>query len=298
MESFLPEHFYAYRKGRSPLQAIAFLSKSIGLSDSSRFHLVKINIEKCFETISHDYILDNFPFPKKSRRLLIRWIKGISICHDGKKKKQNWGVPERSVIGPIICNFVLAQLTKNFFVDINFPKNPVLINLKGNKRNIQVSRYILGYGDDLIFKVISPEESRYTLSKLKPLLSKANLRINLKEKTVYNLNFKCKFDWLGYTFLIIKSTEVKSTKMISTSERQNKIKNKKYSSACLLYISNFSYKKIKSELKIIIKSLQRRHLFVVIKEVNSVLRQVAGYYSFANNGSRLDYLTHYVDRLF
>jgi len=173
-----------------------------------------------------------------------------------------------------------------------------LINLKGNKKGIQVSRYILGYGDELIFKVISSEESGYTLSKLKSLLFKANLRMNLEERSVYNLDFKSKFDWLGYTFLIIKSTEVKPTKLISTSERQNKIKNKKYSSACLLYISNFSYKKIKSRLKIIIKSLQRRHLLVVIKEVNAVLREVAGYYSFANNGSRLDYLTHYVDRIF
>ena len=298
VESFLPEHFYGYRKGRSPLQAIAFLSKSIGLSDSSRFHLVKINIERCFDNISHDYILDNFPFPKKYKRLLIRWIKGISISHDGKKRKHNCGVPEKSVIGPIICNFVLAQLTKDFFVDNNFPKNPTLINLKGNKRNIQVSRYILGYGDELIFKVISSEESRYTLLKLNSLLFKANLWANLEERSVYNLDFKSKFDWLGYTFLIIKSIEVKPTKLISTSERQNKIRNKKYLLTCLLYISNTSYKNIKSKLKTLIKSLQRCHLFLVIKEVNSVLREVASYYSFATNGSRLDYLTHYVDRLF
>ena len=72
VESSLPAHFYAYRKGRSALQAAAFLSKSIGLSDTSRFHLVKIDIENYFDSISHDYILKNFPFPLKYKKLLIR----------------------------------------------------------------------------------------------------------------------------------------------------------------------------------------------------------------------------------
>ena len=72
VESTLPEHFYGYRKGRNPLQAIAFLSKSIQLSDLSRFYLTAVDITKCFDSISHDYILEEFPFPEKFKRLLHR----------------------------------------------------------------------------------------------------------------------------------------------------------------------------------------------------------------------------------
>ena len=189
-------------------------------------------------------------------------------------------------------------MTNKIFLDKNFPKNPTLVNLKGNKRNIQVTRYVLGYADDLIFKVISSEEAKYLLLKLKSLLLNANLLMNLEKTSIYDLNYKSKFDWLGYTFVTIKSAEVKPTKLISTSERQNKVKNQKYPTTTLMYISNSNYKKIKQKLKFIIKTLKNRHLFVVIKEVNAVLREVASYYSFATNGSRLDYLTHYVDRLF
>lgn len=72
VESTLPEHFYGYRKGRNPLQAIAFLSKSIQLSDLSRFYLTAVYIRKCFDSISHDYILEEFPFPEKLKGLLHR----------------------------------------------------------------------------------------------------------------------------------------------------------------------------------------------------------------------------------
>lgn len=44
IDTLLPENFYGFRKGRSPLQAIAYLFKSIQLSDTSRYHLVSIDI--------------------------------------------------------------------------------------------------------------------------------------------------------------------------------------------------------------------------------------------------------------
>lgn len=68
----LPENFYSFRKGRSSLQLIAYLSRSIQLSDTSRYYLLFADIRKCFDFISHDFILNKFPFPTRHKNLLVR----------------------------------------------------------------------------------------------------------------------------------------------------------------------------------------------------------------------------------
>jgi hypothetical protein len=98
------------------------------------------------------------------------------------------------VIGPLICNFVLSKILTNFFNDQQFPKNPKLINMKGNLRNIEVTRFIIGYADDLILRVIDMQEANYSLKKLEKILKYVGLNINKDKSCIYNLLEKSKFD--------------------------------------------------------------------------------------------------------
>lgn len=298
IDTLLPENFYGFRKGRSPLQAIAYLSKSIQLSDISRYHLLSIDIRKCFDSISHEFILNRFPFPLKYKDLLIRWIKCFRVLESGNKIKMRSGVPQGSVVGPIICNFTLAYLTNNFFADPFFLKNPALKNSKGNTRPIQVNRFFLSYADDLMIKVISKDEADYALKKLISELSKAGLKINSEKTHSYDLSIKAKFDWLGYTFLVLPKESLCYTKLVNRGERFLRGVNKKYTSVLLLYITNSNFTSIKKRLKKEIKKLKHEHLFPLLQKVNSMLRGIAGYYGFAAMGHRLDYLQHFVDRVF
>lgn len=298
IDTTLPENFYGFRKGRSPLQAIAYLSRSIQLSDTSRYHLVSVDIRKCFDSISHEFILNKFPFPMKYKALLIRWIKCFRVLEFGKKIKMLSGVPQGSILGPIICNFTLAYLTNDFFADPFFPKNPVLKNLKGKIRPIQVSRFIIGYADDLMIKVINQDEADYALKKLIGKLSEANLEINIEKTHSYDLSIKTKFDWLGYTFLALPKESLRYSKLINRGERFTRGVNKKYQTVLLLYITNTNFTSIKKGLKEEIKKLKHTHLFPVLRKVNSMLRGISGYYGFAVMGHRLDYLKHFVDRVF
>lgn len=129
------------------------------------------------------------------------------------------GVPQGSVLGLIICNFTLAYLTNDFFADPFFPKNPVLKNLKGKIRPIQVKRFIIGYADDLIIKIINQNEADYSLKKLISKLFKANLEINSEKTHTYDLSIKAKWDWLGYTFLALPKESLRYTKLISCGEK-------------------------------------------------------------------------------
>ena len=65
IESELSENFYGFRKERNSLQALAFLSKSIQSSEISNFFLISVSIGQCFNSISHEFIQKQFPFPIK-----------------------------------------------------------------------------------------------------------------------------------------------------------------------------------------------------------------------------------------
>jgi Reverse transcriptase (RNA-dependent DNA polymerase) len=90
------------------------------------------------------------------------------MVESGKKTKMRSGVPQGSVLGPVICNFTLAHFTSDFFKDSFFSTNLVEKNARGK------IRFLICYADDLIVKVINPHESYYVLKKLTGKLSKAN----------------------------------------------------------------------------------------------------------------------------
>lgn len=128
----LPELFFGFRKGRNTHQALAYLSHSINQSDTNRFSLLSMDISKCFDTISHEYILEHFPFPEKHKRLLVRWIKVVRVYENSSsadglskpkaKEKIYAGVPKGLVLGPVIANLVLAKVFEDFFEDKMFTR--------------------------------------------------------------------------------------------------------------------------------------------------------------------------------
>lgn len=139
-------------------------------------------------------------------------------------------MPQGSILGPIICNFVLSNLTKEFFNDTNFPKNgarklarasahPVVTNMKGKTRNLEVTRFLIGFADDLMIKVISEEEATYAIEKLSGSLAKADLQINRRKTRVHNLMLKSRFEWLGYTYVVVPKGDLYYSKLIGKGQR-------------------------------------------------------------------------------
>jgi len=66
--------------------------------------------------------------------------------------------------------------------------------MKGNLRSVEVTRFIIGFADDLMIKVINVQEVNYSYIKLEKLLKTVGLNINKEKSTIYNLLEKSKFD--------------------------------------------------------------------------------------------------------
>lgn len=295
----LPELFFGFRKGKNTHQALAYLSHSINVSDTSRFHLLYIDINKCFDTISHGYILEHFSFPEKYKKLLIRWLRGFRVCENSlRKERLDVGVSQGSVLGPVIANVILAKVFERFFDDTLFPRWFKSKTLAGKAKSFEINRYIIGYADDIILRLASKEEANHAKKKAEERLAVVGLRLNEEKVRLYDLSMKVKFDWLGYTFLIFPKDKVRYTKLIGRASRLMRQKQKVLPSSLLLYITNENFNKIKHKLKLIIGKLKNRDLYSVMKEANAILRGIAGYYSFANNIHRLDYLDHFVHKVY
>jgi len=295
IDSLISNKFYGFRKGRNALQAVAYLSKSIQFSDLTEYYVLKIDIKKCFNNLKHSYILKSFPFTKKYKTLLIHWLKYSSIEQNNKKDKLRKSIHQRSIISPLIFNFVLSTILNNFFNDKQFFKYSKPFNLKSNLHSIKAKRFFISYASDLIIKVINANEAGYSFIKLTGLLKIVGLHVNKEKSSIYNLLDKFKFDWLGYTFLIIPKVKIYSSTSINQDERGLVLKNK---NILILYLSNSNYKSIKINLKNIIGLLKHHALLPVLRKVNSILQGIARYFSFANNTKRLNYLCHFVDRCF
>lgn len=64
-EAKYPEHMYGFRKGRNTHQAAGFLKKVLEKSNVTSAGLILLDIEKCFDSMSHQVILTHFTVPDK-----------------------------------------------------------------------------------------------------------------------------------------------------------------------------------------------------------------------------------------
>jgi hypothetical protein len=87
---------------------------------------INVDIEKCFDRISHSFILKYVPIVNKYRFLLKAWlyapIYGTSSVNHSNIVKiiPKFGIPQGSIIGSLTCNFVLDGLEEFLLKDLPF----------------------------------------------------------------------------------------------------------------------------------------------------------------------------------
>lgn len=71
IEAKADNHSFGFRPGRNAHQALAVVSANLkSHTGSESNYILDAGISKYFERISHTWILENFPFPKKYNKIL------------------------------------------------------------------------------------------------------------------------------------------------------------------------------------------------------------------------------------
>lgn len=189
LDPIFHEDSYGYRPHRSAHQALERARKRCWQLD----WVLDLEVSKFFDTIDHDLLMKAVKRHTSERWILLyieRWLKVPYEDKSGIRIVRTQGVPQGSVIGPILANLYMHYAFDEW--------------MKRNYSYIVFERY----ADDVICHCRSKDEAEILQASIVKRLAECNLTLNeSKTKLVY-----CKddlrrgawvneqFDFLGFTF--------------------------------------------------------------------------------------------------
>ena len=270
----------------------------------SAYYYLNVDVVKCFEKISHNAIFEKTPLTNKYLFLLKAWCKASIIGPESVKGKTvtirpTEGIPQGSIIGPIICNIILDGLQD--FVQDNLPerynrsekelsymrfKNP---DSKRTRATTYLLLYCVRYADDILILAKCSQEN---INKIQELLIKFLNNVGLEIKNSSELQGKLfqpgdSFVYLGFKFVYPDLRKSKTfdngkfTKSKITPMRLAQNVTSRYSnSGIFLLVSKPALQKFKDHLK---KQLSKKFSFLSVEQmIDSLNKLVRGFLNYYN----------------
>lgn len=189
IEPHFHEDSYAYRPKKSALDAVEKAKER-----SYTFHWVlDLDIKGFFDNIDHELLIKALERHVKCKWAMMyikRWLSVPYQLKDGTQVERTKGVPQGSVVGPILANLFLHYTFDEW--------------MRRNHSNISFERY----ADDTICHCVSLKQAEFIHRAIKKRFAECKLELNEeKTKIVYckknhrDIAYDCiQFDFLGYTF--------------------------------------------------------------------------------------------------
>lgn len=190
LEEVFHEDSYGYRPNRTALDAVAKAQARCWKKD----WVIDLDIKGFFDNIPHDLLMKAVRKHCKEKWVLLyieRWLVVPLERANGELVERIKGVPQGSVIGPLLANLYL-HYCMDLWLDRNYPE-------------CKFERY----ADDCIVHCSSEQEAVEVKERLEDRMQECGLELHPeKTKIVYckDSNRKrtaehIKFDFLGYTFM-------------------------------------------------------------------------------------------------
>jgi len=189
IEPYFHEDSYGYRPNRSAHDAVAKARERCW-----RYAwFLDMDISKFFDTIDHGLLMKAIKKHVKEKWILLyisRWITVPYVKVDGEQVERDEGVPQGSVIGPLLANLYLHYVFDKWMTI----KHPSILFER--------------YADDTICHCKTKEEAEELQVSIRARMEQCRLQLNEeKTKIVYCKTSKRKhdypiimFDFLGFTF--------------------------------------------------------------------------------------------------
>ena len=216
---------YGFRPGRQAHDAVWRVWNSL-----HRAHkwVLDADLEKCFDRINHDWIIQRLGFPKGCilEKQVLAWLKaGILEAGNPFPIESERGTPQGGVISPLLANIALDGMMEAAVKGVTKAHGPYCTKYL----------HIIRYADD--FVVLAKEEKHITAAKaaIEEWLTQVGLNIKAaKTKILFTGDKGSSFDFLGFTFKCITvgkhkqrmiNRAAKNKHILSICPAQKSIKN-------------------------------------------------------------------------
>lgn len=249
VETNSDKNSFGFRKHRSQHDAIAYIRTRLDKTHSPEY-VLETDISKCFDKISHEFLMKMTPICHKY--VLKQWLKSGNI-YKNKFYNTEEGTPQSGVISPTLFNIALNGLEKE--IHKVFPVNKTM---KDGKTKV----YLIRYGHDLIVT----GKDKETLYKVKEIIIEfLKIRgLELKETKTRIVTIYEGFDFLGFNI-----SRKKYNPKLNNSTNQRTV--------LIIKPSDKSIKSIKQKIQIILRN--QTEILAIIKEINPILRGWGNYFS-------------------
>ena len=261
-EEIFSDYSYGFRAGRSCHDAIR---QALEYLNDGYEWVVDIDIEQFFDKVNHDkliQILREQVNDSTTLNLIRKYLKA-GVMENGLEKATITGVPQGSVISPLLANIYLNTLDR-------------LWEKYGLTHGILVR-----YADDTVIICKNKKSANHALNLLQYIMAKLDLKLHpVKTKIISMWDGKEGFDFLGMHH-----------RRMTTETRKGQLYKETYQ-----YPSRKAMKKMKAEVK---RNINRRSLLVakeedLIKNLNPKIIGWKNYYSTKRNEKWMQALDWYI----
>ena len=171
------ESSHGFRPGRSALGAVWQVNRYI---KSGYKYVVDLDLEKFFDTVNHDILMNLVARKVKDKyvlKLIGKYLRAGIQDRDGSVHPTRIGTPQGGPISPLLSNILLDKFDKEL-----------------ERRNLTFARY----AEDAIILVKIKSEGDKILSEVSSYLSRKLKLVVNKEKSKVAKTGECSF--LGFTF--------------------------------------------------------------------------------------------------
>jgi len=268
---------YGFRPSRSIDDAVSRIWLSLN-REGCRKWVIDADIAKCFDSISHKYLLnllENFP----GKYIIEKWLKAGVITRNIWLDSDYEGIPQGASISPLLCNITLHGLEK---------ENGVKYTSQGQVD--QKGRSLIRFADDMILMCHTKDDAELGLQSLRHSLAIRGL--NISEAKTRIINVTEGFDFLGFNFILMPKRHASYNKVINVSNDIIRVDKKMVT----LYVkpSRKGIKNIKSRLKEVCRIYSSNLTVLFIKNMNEIIRGYAQSKWYWNSSKTFSHLDHYV----
>ena len=179
---------HGFRPKRSCHDAVDDIFKKL-CRKGSRQWIIEGDIEKCFDHISHDHILETlrtWRVPKRIRNLIQSML---TAGVDQESTATTKGTPQGGIISPLLANVALTHLDQHIWDNYSDP--------------VTYMNPIVRYADDFVIVCKTKDEAERIIEQMKPCLSQVG--VNLSDEKTNLTHVHDGFDFLGFSFRKYKS---------------------------------------------------------------------------------------------